>query len=149
VSLCVFHCFIQKELQTIEDVIFESATPQGAEITISTGETVLNFVPTIFRIITSEGRSSGKRYLRYPWIPIVCPFICGGTRYSQDSRKISSFCVLKILFYMQQLLMQTEVFFEPVFGEGMLSFQIDLNHASIIGVRFDGTLPLCKCDMKI
>jgi 7-keto-8-aminopelargonate synthetase-like enzyme len=39
--------------------------------------------------------------------------------------------VLKILFYMQQLLMQTEVF-EPVFGEGDAIISDSLNHASII-----------------
>jgi glycine C-acetyltransferase len=74
-----------------------------------------------------------------------------GTQYSQDSReKISDFMVLKILFYMQQLLMQTEVF-EPVFGEDDAIISDSLNHASIIdGVR------LCKaaryryanCDME-
>jgi glycine C-acetyltransferase len=42
---------LQKELQTIEDNGIlkkkESLLHQGAEITISTGETVLNFVPII------------------------------------------------------------------------------------------------------
>jgi glycine C-acetyltransferase len=42
---------LQNELQTIEDNGFSKeriiTSPQGAEITISTGETVLNFVPII------------------------------------------------------------------------------------------------------
>jgi glycine C-acetyltransferase len=77
-------------------------------------------------------------------------FICG----TQDihktlEKKFPIFMVLKILFYMQQLLMQTEVLSLYLEGDAIISDS--LNHASIIdGVR------LCKaaryryanCDME-
>jgi glycine C-acetyltransferase len=62
---------------------------------------------------------------------VICPFYLWDTRYSQDSReKISDFMVLKILFYMQQLLMQTE-FFEPVFRRDAI-ISDSLNHAPLL-----------------
>jgi glycine C-acetyltransferase len=79
-----------EELQTIEDngILKRKNhyfTTKG-EITISTGETVLNFVLIIIRIIiTSRGGSSGKRYLdTHGFGMSSVRFICG----TQDIHKL-------------------------------------------------------------
>jgi hypothetical protein len=83
-----------------------------AEITISTGETVLNFCSNNYLGLSShpEVVQAAKDTLDTHGFGVICPFYLWDTRYSQDSREknFRFLCKLKI-FYMQQLLMQTEV----------------------------------------
>ena len=151
---------LQKELQTIEDNgIFKKeriiTSPQGAEITISTGETVLNFCSNNYLGLSShpEVVKAAKDALdTHGFGMSSVRFICG----TQDihktlEKKISDFYGTEDTILYAAAFDANGGFFEPVFGEGDAIISDSLNHASIIdGVR------LCKaaryryanCDME-
>lgn len=139
---------LQAELQTIEDNgIFKKeriiTSPQGAEITISTGETVLNFCSNNYLGLSShpEVVQAAKDALdTHGFGMSSVRFICG----TQDihktlERKISEF------YGTEETILYAAAFdanggvFEPLLGELDCIISDSLNHASIIdGVR------LCK-----
>jgi glycine C-acetyltransferase len=111
--------YLQNELETIEENgIFKKeriiTSPQGPEITISTGETVLNFCANNYLGLSShpEVIQAAKDALdTHGFGMSSVRFICG----TQDihktlEKKLLIFTEQKTPFYMQQLLMLMEVF---------------------------------------
>ena len=110
---------LQKEIKEIKDNgLYKKeriiTSPQDAVIKISTGEEVINFCSNNYL-----GLSSNKEVIQaakdamdtHGFGMSSVRFICG----TQDihkklEQKLQIIMVLKIPFYMQQLLMQTEVF---------------------------------------
>jgi glycine C-acetyltransferase len=139
---------LQNELQTIEDNgIFKKeriiTSPQGAEITISTGETVLNFCSNNYLGLSShpEVVQAAKDALDSPGFGMSSVrFICG----TQDihktlEKKIASFYGTEDTILYAAAFDANGGVFEPLLGEGDAIISDSLNHASIIdGVR------LCK-----
>jgi glycine C-acetyltransferase len=139
---------LQNELQTIEDYgIFKKeriiTSPQGAEITISTGDTVLNFCSNNYLGLSShpEVVQAAKDALdSHGFGMSSVRFICG----TQDihktlERKISEFYGTEDTILYAAAFDANGGVFEPLFGEGDAIISDSLNHASIIdGVR------LCK-----
>lgn len=139
---------LQNELKTIEDNgIFKKeriiTSPQGAEITISTGETVLNFCANNYLGLSShpEVVQAAKDALdTHGFGMSSVRFICG----TQDVHKTLEQKVAE--FYgTEDTILYAAAFdanggvFEPLFGEEDAIISDSLNHASIIdGVR------LCK-----
>ena len=139
---------LQSELQTIEDNgIFKKeriiTSPQGAEITISTGETVLNFCANNYLGLSShpEVVQAAKDTLdTHGFGMSSVRFICG----TQDihktlERKISEFYGTEDTILYAAAFDANGGVFEPLLGENDAIISDSLNHASIIdGVR------LCK-----
>ena len=139
---------LQNELQTIEENgIFKSeriiTSPQGAEITISTGETVLNFCANNYLGLSShpEVIQAAKDALdTHGFGMSSVRFICG----TQDihktlERKISEFYGTEDSILYAAAFDANGGVFEPLLGEKDAIISDSLNHASIIdGVR------LCK-----
>lgn len=139
---------LQNELQTIEDNgIFKReriiTSPQDAEITISTGETVLNFCANNYLGLSShpEVIQAAKDAMdTHGFGMSSVRFICG----TQDihktlERKISEFYGTEDTILYAAAFDANGGVFEPLFGEGDAIISDSLNHASIIdGVR------LCK-----
>ncbi|RBN51200.1 glycine C-acetyltransferase [Flavobacterium psychrolimnae] len=139
---------LQAELQTIEDNgIFKKeriiTSPQGAEITISTGETVLNFCANNYLGLSShpEVIQAAKDALdTHGFGMSSVRFICG----TQDihktlERKISEFYSTEDTILYAAAFDANGGVFEPLLGENDAIISDSLNHASIIdGVR------LCK-----
>lgn len=139
---------LQNELQTIEDNgIFKKeriiTSPQDAEITISTGETVLNFCANNYLGLSShpEVIQAAKDAMdTHGFGMSSVRFICG----TQDihktlERKISEFYGTEDTILYAAAFDANGGVFEPLFGEGDAIISDSLNHASIIdGVR------LCK-----
>ncbi|MFT5252976.1 MAG: glycine C-acetyltransferase [Flavobacteriales bacterium] len=139
---------LQNELQTIEDNgIFKKeriiTSPQGAEITISTGETVLNFCSNNYLGLSShpEVVQAAKDALdSHGFGMSSVRFICG----TQDihktlEKKIASFYGTEDTILYAAAFDANGGVFEPLLGEGDAIISDSLNHASIIdGVR------LCK-----
>lgn len=139
---------LQNELQTIEDNgIFKKeriiTSPQGAEITISTGETVLNFCANNYLGLSShpEVVQAAKDTLdTHGFGMSSVRFICG----TQDihktlERKIAEFYGTEDTILYAAAFDANGGVFEPLLGEGDAIISDSLNHASIIdGVR------LCK-----
>ncbi|MEZ7506779.1 glycine C-acetyltransferase [Flavobacterium sp. Arc2] len=139
---------LQNELQTIEDNgIFKKeriiTSPQDAEITISTGETVLNFCANNYLGLSShpEVIQAAKDTMdTHGFGMSSVRFICG----TQDihktlERKISEFYGTEDTILYAAAFDANGGVFEPLFGEGDAIISDSLNHASIIdGVR------LCK-----
>jgi glycine C-acetyltransferase len=139
---------LQNELQTIEDNgIFKKeriiTSPQGAEITISTGETVLNFCSNNYLGLSShpEVVQAAKDTLdSHGFGMSSVRFICG----TQDihktlERKIAEFYGTEDTILYAAAFDANGGVFEPLLGEGDAIISDSLNHASIIdGVR------LCK-----
>ena len=139
---------LQNELQTIEDNgIFKKeriiTSPQGAEITISTGETVLNFCANNYLGLSShpEVIQAAKDAMdTHGFGMSSVRFICG----TQDihktlERKISEFYGTEDTILYAAAFDANGGVFEPLLGEGDAIISDSLNHASIIdGVR------LCK-----
>ena len=139
---------LQNELKTIENNgIFKKeriiTSPQGAEITISTGETVLNFCANNYLGLSShpEVVQAAKDALdTHGFGMSSVRFICG----TQDIHKTLEQKVAE--FYgTEDTILYAAAFdanggvFEPLFGEEDAIISDSLNHASIIdGVR------LCK-----
>ncbi|MGO4820223.1 MULTISPECIES: glycine C-acetyltransferase [unclassified Flavobacterium] len=139
---------LQNELQTIEDNgIFKKeriiTSPQDAEITISTGETVLNFCANNYLGLSShpEVIQAAKDTMdTHGFGMSSVRFICG----TQDihktlERKISEFYGTEDTILYAAAFDANGGVFEPLLGEGDAIISDSLNHASIIdGVR------LCK-----
>src|SRR6187402_3593332 len=150
---------LQSELQAIENNgIFKKeriiTSPQGAEITISTGETVLNFCANNYLGLSShpEVVQAAKDALdTHGFGMSSVRFICG----TQDIHKTLEQKIAKFLGTEDTILYAAAFdanggVFEPLFDEQDAIISDELNHASIIdGVR------LCKaqryryknCDM--
>ncbi|UFH47033.1 glycine C-acetyltransferase [Flavobacterium galactosidilyticum] len=139
---------LQSELQTIVDNgIFKSeriiTSPQGAEITISTGETVLNFCANNYLGLSShpEVVQAAKDALdTHGFGMSSVRFICG----TQDihktlEKKIAEFYGTKDTILYAAAFDANGGVFEPLLGAEDCIISDSLNHASIIdGVR------LCK-----
>ena len=139
---------LQKELQTIEDNgIFKKeriiTSAQDAEITISTGEKVLNFCANNYLGLSShpEVVQAAKDAMdKHGFGMSSVRFICG----TQDihktlERKISEFYGTEDTILYAAAFDANGGVFEPLFGEEDAIISDSLNHASIIdGVR------LCK-----
>ena len=139
---------LQSVLKTIEeDGIFKServiTSPQGAEITISTGETVLNFCANNYLGLSShpEVIQAAKDALdSHGFGMSSVRFICG----TQDihktlEKKIAEFYGTEDTILYAAAFDANGGVFEPLFGEDDAIISDSLNHASIIdGVR------LCK-----
>ena len=139
---------LQGELQTIEDNgIFKKeriiTSPQGAEITIATGETVLNFCANNYLGLSShpEVIQAAKDTLdTHGFGMSSVRFICG----TQDihktlEKKISEFYGTEDTILYAAAFDANGGVFEPLLGEKDAIISDSLNHASIIdGVR------LCK-----
>jgi glycine C-acetyltransferase len=139
---------LQNELQTIEDNgIFKKeriiTSPQGAEITISTGETVLNFCANNYLGLSShpEVIQAAKDAMdTHGFGMSSVRFICG----TQDihktlEEKISEFYGTEDTILYAAAFDANGGVFEPLLGENDAIISDSLNHASIIdGVR------LCK-----
>ena len=139
---------LQAELQTIEENgIFKKeriiTSPQGAEITISTGETVLNFCSNNYLGLSShpEVVQAAKDALdSHGFGMSSVRFICG----TQDihktlEKKIAAFYGLEDTILYAAAFDANAGVFEPLLGEQDCIISDSLNHASIIdGVR------LCK-----
>lgn len=140
--------YLQDELQTIEDNgIFKKeriiTSPQGAEITISTGEKVLNFCANNYLGLSShpEVVQAAKDALdTHGFGMSSVRFICG----TQDihktlEKKIADFYGTEDTILYAAAFDANGGVFEPLFGENDAIISDSLNHASIIdGVR------LCK-----
>jgi glycine C-acetyltransferase len=140
--------YLQSELQTIEDNgIFKKeriiTSPQGAEITISTGEKVLNFCANNYLGLSShpEVIQAAKDALdTHGFGMSSVRFICG----TQDihktlEKKISEFYKTEDTILYAAAFDANGGVFEPLLGENDAIISDSLNHASIIdGVR------LCK-----
>jgi glycine C-acetyltransferase len=139
---------LQSELQTIEDNgIYKKeriiTSPQGAEITISTGETVLNFCANNYLGLSShpEVIQAAKDAMdSHGFGMSSVRFICG----TQDihktlEKKISDFYGTEDTILYAAAFDANGGVFEPLLGENDAIISDSLNHASIIdGVR------LCK-----
>ena len=139
---------LQKELQTIEDSgIFKKeriiTSEQGAEITISTGETVLNFCANNYLGLSShpEVVQAAKDTMdTHGFGMSSVRFICG----TQDihktlEKKIADFYGTEDTILYAAAFDANGGVFEPLLGENDAIISDSLNHASIIdGVR------LCK-----
>lgn len=139
---------LQKEIQTIkENGIFKKEriiiSPQGAEITISTGEKVLNFCANNYLGLSShpEVIQAAKEALdSHGFGMSSVRFICG----TQDihktlEKKISDFYGTEDTILYAAAFDANGGVFEPLLGENDAIISDSLNHASIIdGVR------LCK-----
>src|SRR6218665_3259920 len=139
---------LQSELQTIEDNgIFKKeriiTSSQGAAITISTGETVLNFCANNYLGLSShpEVIQAAKDALdTHGFGMSSVRFICG----TQDihktlEEKIAAFYGTEDTILYAAAFDANGGVFEPLFGEEDAIISDELNHASIIdGIR------LCK-----
>jgi len=140
--------YLEEELQTIEDNgIFKKeriiTSPQGAEITISTGEKVLNFCANNYLGLSShpEVIQAAKDALdTHGFGMSSVRFICG----TQDihktlEKKIAEFYGTEDTILYAAAFDANGGVFEPLLGESDAIISDSLNHASIIdGVR------LCK-----
>lgn len=140
--------YLQTELETIEENgIFKKeriiTSPQGAEITISTGETVLNFCANNYLGLSShpEVVQAAKEALdTHGFGMSSVRFICG----TQDihktlEQKIAAFYGTEDTILYAAAFDANGGVFEPLLGEHDAIISDSLNHASIIdGVR------LCK-----
>jgi glycine C-acetyltransferase len=139
---------LQSELQTIEDNgIFKKeriiTSPQGAEITISTGETVLNFCANNYLGLSShpEVIQAAKDALdTHGFGMSSVRFICGTQDIHKElEQKVAHFYGTEDTILYAAAFDANGGVFEPLFGENDAIISDSLNHASIIdGVR------LCK-----
>ncbi|MBC5862171.1 glycine C-acetyltransferase [Flavobacterium turcicum] len=139
---------LQAELQTIEENgIFKReriiTSPQAAEITISTGETVLNFCANNYLGLSShpEVVQAAKDALdSHGFGMSSVRFICGTQDIHKElEKKIADFYGLEDTILYAAAFDANGGVFEPLLGEQDCIISDSLNHASIIdGVR------LCK-----
>ncbi|WP_288980553.1 glycine C-acetyltransferase [uncultured Flavobacterium sp.] len=139
---------LQSELNTIqENGLFKTeriiTSPQGAEITISTGETVLNFCANNYLGLSShpEVVQAAKDALdSHGFGMSSVRFICGTQDIHKElERKIANFYGTEDTILYAAAFDANGGVFEPLLGEEDCIISDSLNHASIIdGVR------LCK-----
>jgi len=139
---------LQKELNTIqENGLFKKeriiTSPQGAEITISTGETVLNFCANNYLGLSShpEVVQAAKDALdSHGFGMSSVRFICGTQDIHKElEQKIANFYGTEDTILYAAAFDANGGVFEPLLGEEDCIISDSLNHASIIdGVR------LCK-----
>lgn len=140
--------YLQQELHTIEENgIFKKeriiTSPQGAEITISTGEKVLNFCANNYLGLSShpEVVQAAKDAMdTHGFGMSSVRFICGTQDiHKQLEKKIADFYGTEDTILYAAAFDANGGVFEPLFGENDAIISDSLNHASIIdGVR------LCK-----
>ena len=140
--------FLQKELQNIEENgIFKKeriiTSPQGAEITISTGEKVLNFCSNNYLGLSShpEVIQAAKDTLdSHGFGMSSVRFICGTQDIHKElEHKIAQFYGTEDTILYAAAFDANGGVFEPLLGDNDAIISDSLNHASIIdGVR------LCK-----
>ncbi len=140
--------YLQSELDSIEENgIFKKeriiTSPQGAEITISTGETVLNFCSNNYLGLSShpEVIQAAKDALdTHGFGMSSVRFICGTQDIHKELEdKIANFYGTEDTILYAAAFDANGGVFEPLFGENDAIISDSLNHASIIdGVR------LCK-----
>jgi len=141
---------LQKELQEIKDNgLYKNeriiTSPQGAEITVSTGETVLNFCANNYLGLSSHPdviQAAKDAMDTHGFGMSSVRFICG----TQDihktlEHKIAAFYETEDTILYAAAFDANGGVFEPLLGKGDAIISDSLNHASIIdGVR------LCKAD---
>lgn len=140
--------YLQGELDTIEaNGIFKKeriiTSPQGPEITVSTGETVLNFCANNYLGLSShpEVVQAAKDAMdTHGFGMSSVRFICGTQDIHKElEQKIASFYGTEDTILYAAAFDANGGVFEPLFGENDAIISDSLNHASIIdGVR------LCK-----
>lgn len=143
-----FKTYLQTELHAIKEAgLYKQeriiTSPQGAEITVSTGQTVLNFCANNYLGLSSHPRviaAAQKALDTHGYGMSSVRFICG----TQDIHKkleqtISSFLQTEDTILYAACFDANGGVFEPLLGEEDALISDELNHASIIdGVR------LCK-----
>ncbi len=137
--------YLQKELQSIDEAgLYKReriiTSPQGAEITLNTGQTVLNFCANNYLGLSSHPeviKASQKALDEYGYGMSSVRFICG----TQDIHKELEDKISKF-FGMEDTILYAAAFdanggvFEPFFSDQDAIISDELNHASIIdGVR--------------
>lgn len=143
-----FQEFLKSEIESIKDAGLYKAerlitTPQGASISLTTGDEVLNFCANNYLGLSSNPRvieASKKALDTYGYGMSSVRFICGTQDIHKElEQKISTF------FGTEDTILYVACFdanggvFEPLFGQEDAIISDELNHASIIdGVR------LCK-----
>ena len=138
-----FQDFLKTEIQSIKDAgLYKTerliATPQGAEIKLTTGETVLNFCANNYLGLSSDprvikGAKKGLDARGYGMSSVR--FICG----TQDIHKELEAKISQFFGKEDTIFDANGGVFEPLFGQEDAIISDELNHASIIdGVR------LCK-----
>lgn len=118
-------------------------SPQGAEITVSTGETVINFCANNYLGLSSHPQviAAAKKALdTHGYGMSSVRFICGTQDIHKElEKKISDFYGFEDTILYAAAFDANGGVFEPLFGEEDAIISDELNHASIIdGVR------LCK-----
>ncbi len=118
-------------------------SPQGAEITVSTGETVINFCANNYLGLSSHPKviAAAKKALdTHGYGMSSVRFICGTQDIHKElEKKISAFYGFEDTILYAAAFDANGGVFEPLFGEEDAIISDELNHASIIdGVR------LCK-----
>jgi glycine C-acetyltransferase len=118
-------------------------SPQGAEITVSTGETVINFCANNYLGLSSHPKviAAAKKALdTHGYGMSSVRFICGTQDIHKElEKKISDFYGFEDTILYAAAFDANGGVFEPLFGEEDAIISDELNHASIIdGVR------LCK-----
>lgn len=143
-----FKDYLTEEIQSIKDAgLYKNeriiTTPQGAEIKVNTGDTVLNFCANNYLGLSANSRvmeGASKALKSHGYGMSSVRFICGTTDIHKElEEKIASF------FGTEDTILYAAAFdanggvFEPLFDKGDAIISDELNHASIIdGVR------LCK-----
>lgn len=142
-----FQDFLKAEIQSIKDAgLYKTerliATPQDAEIKLTTGETVLNFCANNYLGLSSHPRviEGAKKALDAGIRHVVCSF---HLRYQDIHKELEA--KISKFFGTEDTILYAACFdanggvFEPLFGQEDAIISDELNHASIIdGVR------LCK-----
>jgi glycine C-acetyltransferase len=137
--------FLREELRSIEEAgLYKNEriiiSPQGAEIKLNTGKTVLNFCANNYLGLSSHARviEAAKKALdKYGYGMSSVRFICG----TQDIHKELELKIAKF-FGTEDTILYAAAFdanggiFEPLFSKDDAIISDELNHASIIdGVR--------------
>jgi glycine C-acetyltransferase len=137
--------FLQKEIEEIKEAgLYKTeriiSSPQDAEITLSSGKTVLNFCANNYLGLSSHPKvieASKKALDSHGYGMSSVRFICGTQNIHKElEKKIADF------FGMEDTILYAAAFdanggiFEPLFGKDDAIISDELNHASIIdGVR--------------
>ncbi len=140
--------YLQNELQAIEDAgLFKKeriiASAQGAEITLTSGQTVLNFCANNYLGLSSNQgvvKAAQSTLSSHGYGMSSVRFICGTQDiHKQLEQKISDFLGMEDTILYAAAFDANGGVFEPLFNENDAIISDALNHASIIdGVR------LCK-----